>query len=308
MLVGAVAVDAGAAEFWADLVAALALRQVRCDLLLFASYARLNRGLLRGDIDLAWNSPLAWLAVSNAARRAGRTTTALAMRDCDRDRRGVVVVDRTSPLEHPMELRGKRVAVGNWNHPLATLLPLLALDDHGLQVGRDFELVLADPHGDVHGDLESGERDAALALQKGHADAACLTADTLRRLTESEGHAGAQFAPLRAAPPRVIWRTVPQDACNLTAIDPVPTAARRLAAQLWMLPGPDGALLRLFAKYGFSRWLPGRVTEYGELQRAVQRFAASADSSLGLHVGTSALAAARGKDPPLAPRVPKRRR
>lgn len=290
LVLGAVAVDAVAADFWSDLIAALSLRQVACDLLLFASYARLNRALLRGDIQLAWNTPLAWLAVSAAAETTGRKTAAVAMRDIDRDRRGVVVVAKDASIAHPLELRGKRIGVGNWNHPLATLMPLLALEDQGLVAGRDFELVVFDRHGAVHGDHDAGEREAALALQQKRIDAACLTADTLGRLAQTEGHAGGQFAGLRASAAHVVLKTPAQDACNLTVIEPVSAEVKRLVATLWALPGQDAAVQRLFALFGFCRWLPGRVTEYAELKRAVHRFgvdadARSGDGRAGAHLG-----------------------
>ena len=50
-----------------------------------------GRGPARPPIDIAWNSPLAWL---DAQRRSGGTCRAIAMRDTDRDRVSHVVARR----------------------------------------------------------------------------------------------------------------------------------------------------------------------------------------------------------------------
>src|SRR6185295_5324089 len=52
------------------------------DFVLYSSYERQVAAHLRGEIDLAWNSPLAWIHTQRAAPDRAR---AIAMRDTDRD-------------------------------------------------------------------------------------------------------------------------------------------------------------------------------------------------------------------------------
>jgi ABC-type phosphate/phosphonate transport system substrate-binding protein len=50
---------------------------------LYADYDLQNAALLSGDVEIAWNSPLAWL---QAQQLTGGNCRAIAMRDTDRDR------------------------------------------------------------------------------------------------------------------------------------------------------------------------------------------------------------------------------
>ena len=65
--------------------------------------------LLDATIDIAWNSPLAWL---DAQRRSGGTCRAIAMRDTDRDRVSYIVARRDGRSRTLADLRGRTVAVG----------------------------------------------------------------------------------------------------------------------------------------------------------------------------------------------------
>ena len=55
------------------------------DYVLFSNYERQVEAHLRGDIHVAWNSPLAWIQTERLAERVGRRAEAIAMRDTDRD-------------------------------------------------------------------------------------------------------------------------------------------------------------------------------------------------------------------------------
>ena len=61
------------------------------DVAFYSTYELQVTALLDGSIDIAWNSPLAWL---DAQRRTGGACRAIAMRDTDRDRS--VVFRRTA--------------------------------------------------------------------------------------------------------------------------------------------------------------------------------------------------------------------
>ena len=69
------------------------------DYVLYSNYERQVEDLVAGRIDVAWNSPLAWVRSERLARRRRRRVEALTMRDTDRDLTSVVVVRADSP--HP---------------------------------------------------------------------------------------------------------------------------------------------------------------------------------------------------------------
>ena len=113
-----------------------------------------------GTIDIAWNSPLAWL---DAQRRSGGTCRAIAMRDTDRDRVSYFVARRDGPVRTLADLRGRTLATGAIDSPQATLIPLGRLRREGLDPATDVTVRRFDVLVGKHGDHVGGERDALRA-------------------------------------------------------------------------------------------------------------------------------------------------
>src|SRR3954469_8788544 len=135
--VGAVLYDPKVSVIWEIIRDFFESNRCPMDVKLYGNYDLQNEALMAGEIDIAWNSPLAWL---DAQRRSGGTCRAIAMRDTDRDRVSHLVVKRESGIEQVQQLRGKTVAVGAQDSPQATLIPLGILQREGLEPGRDFQL------------------------------------------------------------------------------------------------------------------------------------------------------------------------
>src|SRR4051794_41016563 len=174
LLLGAVAYDAKVVPIWEGFRGVLQARGLPFDFVLFSSYERQVEALFSGLIHVAWNSPLAWIQADRVARARGRTASAIAMRDSDRDLTSVVLVRAGDPAARLEDLRGRTVAVGAADSPQATLIPLLHLSESGLAPGRDVQLLRHDVFIGKHGDHIGGERDAVRALLAGRADAACV--------------------------------------------------------------------------------------------------------------------------------------
>src|SRR3954464_15819820 len=85
IILGAVAYDAKVIPIWDGFRAWFAARDLPLDYILYTSYERQVAAHLKGDLDVAWNSPLAWLQIARLAAKAGRTASTIAMRDTDRD-------------------------------------------------------------------------------------------------------------------------------------------------------------------------------------------------------------------------------
>jgi len=94
IVVGAVLYDPKVSVIWDIIRAFFEERGCPIDVVYYTSYELQVKALLEGHLDVAWNSPLAWV---DAQRRAGGTCRAIAMRDTDRDRvsQWVVRVKRT---------------------------------------------------------------------------------------------------------------------------------------------------------------------------------------------------------------------
>lgn len=253
LVLGAVAHDATVVAICEGFQAYFESRGLPFDFVLYSNYDRQVAAHLRGEIDVAWNSPLAWLRTARAAPDRAR---AIAMRDTDRDRTSVVLV-RADPGMRPLAIAELgTVGVGAADSPQATLIPLRALADAGARA----ESVCHDDRVGQHGDHIAGERDAVRALLAGMVDAACIL----------DGHRAtfardALFAPDQLC---VALETEPYDLHNLTAIADTPAIAT-FRELLLEMSYHDPAVRPLLDLGGLTRWLPGRTTRYGSLARAI---------------------------------------
>jgi ABC-type phosphate/phosphonate transport system substrate-binding protein len=253
LILGAVAYDAKVVPIWDGFKTYFESHGLAFDFVLYSSYERQVAAHLRGDIDVAWNSPLAWIQTQRAAPDRAR---AIAMRDTDRDLTSAVLVRAGDPAAVPTARDLRVVGVGARDSPQATLIPLLALADAGARCEVVHHDVLVGKHGDHIG----GERDAVKALLAGTVDAACVL-DGNRLVFAREG----LFAPGQL---RAVLQTAPYDHCNFTALADTPAIAR--FRELLLAMSYDDPVVRpLLDMEGLTRWLPGRTSGYALLERAV---------------------------------------
>jgi phosphonate transport system substrate-binding protein len=260
IILGAVAYDAKVVPIWDGFRAWFAARGLPFDYVLYTSYERQVEAHLRGDLDVAWNSPLAWLEARALAAKHGRRAETIAMRDTDRDLTSVVLVRADSPIRTIQDLRGKRVGVGAADSPQATLIPLAALAEAGVEVDEVRHDVLVGKHGDHVG----GERLAVKALLAGSVDAACII-DGNRLAFSNEG----LLAPNAT---RVLHQTGAFDHCNMTVLDGASPHIAKFRELLLGMEYSDPEVRPLLDLEGLTRWLPGRTSGYAPLERAVERF------------------------------------
>jgi len=255
LVMGAVAYDPKVVTIWDGFRDWFATRGLDFDYVLFSNYERQVEALLAGQVDVAWNSPLAWV-------RAARTghVRALAMRDSDCDLTSVVVVRAGGGIESVADLAGRTVAVGAVDSPQATLIPLSHLRSLGVD---DVEVRYHDVGVGKHGDHIGGERDAARALMAGTADAACMI-DGNHLLFGVEG-------TLPAGSTRIVAQTPPYDHCNFTVGQSAPPElVDRLAGLLLEMSYDDPEVRPLLDLEGLKAWREGRTSGYAQLERAVE--------------------------------------
>jgi ABC-type phosphate/phosphonate transport system substrate-binding protein len=259
VLLGAVAYDPKVVTIWDGFRRWFAEQDFAFDYVLYSNYERQVDDLLGGRIDVAWNSPLAWVRARRlAAAGAVPGVAAIAMRDTDCDLTSVIVVRDDSPVRSLADLDGKTVATGAVDSPQATLLPLAALRDAGVSVHvRRFDVGVG-----LHGDHVGGERDAARALADGSVDAACMI-DANHLLFAREG-------TLPAGSTRVVGQTSPYDHCNMTTGPAADAASVDRFRELLLGMSYDDAVVRpLLDLEGLKQWVPGRTEGYRPLEAAV---------------------------------------
>jgi phosphonate transport system substrate-binding protein len=264
-VLGAVAYDAKVVTIWDGFQRWFAQESFDFDYVLFTNYERLVEAQFRGEVDVAWNSPLAWLESERLAARLGRSARALAMRDTDQDLTSVILVRADSDVRALSDLRGRTVAVGADDSPQATILPLLHLAEHGLTPRQDFEVLVHDVLSGKHGDHVGGERDAVRALVAGKADAACvLDANALGFVRDGTVHEGAL---------RMVAETAPFDHCNFTVLDTADELQTVHFTELLLGMRYDDPTVRpLMDLEGLKQWRPARLDGYKPLARALDRF------------------------------------
>jgi ABC-type phosphate/phosphonate transport system substrate-binding protein len=260
--VGAVAYDPKVVTIWEGFKEYFAARRVKIDYVLYSTYDAQVEANLCGEVDVAWNSPLAWVKsqiVSGGACRA------VAMRDSDRDLTTKVLVRANSALGSLAELEGKTVAVGASDSPQATLIPLGMIADSGVDPLRDLRILYNDVMVGKHGDHVGGEREAAKALAAGLADAACVL-DSNYLVFINEG-------TLDPGTTRVLATTPPFDHCNFTVRADSPEARiQPFVDTLLAMSFQDPKVRVLMELEGLKQWLPARTSGYAQLENAVQRF------------------------------------
>ncbi len=262
LVMGAVAYDPGVVTIWNGFRSWFREHGFDLDYVLYSNYERQVEDLLAGHIDVAWNSPLAWVRARRLAEAQGRRIRAMAMRDTDCDLRSVIVVRSSSGLQSVADLEGKVVATGAVDSPQATLLPLSMLRSSGLEPGKDFEVVRFDVGVGLHGDHVGGERDAARALVDGQVDAACMIAGNHQLFSVD--------ATLPAGTTTVLAETPRFDHCNMTVGPDAPESSVERFAELLLAMSYDDEVVRpLLDLEGLKEWRAGRTLAYAPLEAAV---------------------------------------
>lgn len=265
VILGAVAYDPKVVTIWEGFREFFAAHDLAFDFVLYSNYERQVAAHVRGDMDVAWNSPLAWLQLERIAKRLGRSAQAIAMRDSDRDLTSVIVA-RTGEVASLADLRGKTIAVGAGDSPQATLIPLVHLQQAGLVPGRDVEVRRFDVLLGKHGDHIGGERDAARALVAGEVAAACMI-DGNHLLFAREG-------VLPSGSTHIVAQTAAYDHCNFSVLDDLGAAPKmkRFTELLLGMSYADPTLRPLMDLEGLRAWLPGRTEGYALLEQAIDAF------------------------------------
>jgi ABC-type phosphate/phosphonate transport system substrate-binding protein len=265
LIMGAVAYDAKVVTIWDGFQQYFRRHGLEFDYVLYSNYEKQVEAQVLGQIDVAWNSPLAWLQAERVAGRIGRSADAICMRDTDRDLTSIFIVRTDSAIAALADLAGKTIAVGAFDSPQARLIPLNYLAAQGLDPATDVTVVPFDVLVGKHGDHIGGERDAVRALLRGSADAACIL--------DANHLAFAREGTIPPGATRVLAQTPTYDHCNFTVLGGAP--ADKIAAFRRLLLGmsyADAEVRPLLDLEGLKRWLPGRVEGYAQLAQAVDRF------------------------------------
>ena len=173
---------------------------------LYSTYDAMCAGLLDGQVDIAWNAPMAH--AQSLIQSNGECRT-LAMRDTDNDRHTFIVTLTESGITDLDGLRGCRLALGMDTSSELWLLPVAQLAEAGFDVRTDCTLVELEPT--QYDNLQSWVDDAAIfaAVADGRADAGAIFEPWLPALIRRAGMTDDDITE--------VWRTRPYSHCAFTA-------------------------------------------------------------------------------------------
>lgn len=258
--VGAVMYDPKVSVIWEIIRDFFDTQGAPIDVAFYSTYDDQNDGLLSGAIDIAWNSPLAWI---DAQRRSGHACRAIAMRDTDRDRVSYVVAGRRGPVRTLTDLKGRTIATGAIDSPQATLIPLGRLRQEGLNPGVNVTVRRFDVLVGKHGDHIGGERDALTCLTRGEADA-CAMLDLNWDGWITDGTIDPNDFT-------IVGKTDRFDHCVFTVRQTLDSSVERVWLDaLFAMRYDNPAHREMMDLEGLKAWLPGRTTGFGLLTAAVE--------------------------------------
>ena len=260
ILLGAVAYDPKVVTIWEGIRKHFQEQDSPMDFALFSNYERQVEELLKGHIDIAWNTPLAHVRVR---QRTNNESLSLGMRDSDRDFCAKVITRRDSGIKSLSDLEGKTLAVGSSDSTQARILPLYFIAKEGVDLSR-IKLLAFDTDLGKHGDTGTSEIDVLKALHDGRADAGTV-GDLIWVNEQAAGHVDSSKV-------EVLWTTPGFDHCMFdahpsVAPENVESFKRALFAMKWDNPRHR----RLLELEGLREWLPPREEGYQSLQEALEQ-------------------------------------
>jgi ABC-type phosphate/phosphonate transport system substrate-binding protein len=264
VLVGAVAYSPRAVTIWEGMRTYFQEAGPAIDYVLFSNYDAQVQALLARQVDVAWNTNLAWVKVY---RRTNGACRALAMRDVDARFSTLFVARGDRPVAALADLRGKRVALGSADSAQAAILPVHFLSQAGVEPGRDCDLLRFDLDVGKHGDTGTSELEVLRALRDGRADAGALGDATWFR----------QVAEGRVDPRQVrpMWTSPGYCHCNFTVLADFPEdLGRRWTSSLLAMRYDDPRWRELMDLEGLKQWIradPDTLEGYRVLFEAVER-------------------------------------
>jgi phosphonate transport system substrate-binding protein len=265
--IGAVAYAPSAVTIFEDIRRYFDHRGMSIDYVLFSHYDALVEALRKGEVDIAWNTPLAH---AQYHRKAGNASQTLVMRDVDCNVRSVLVVRADASVRTPLDLAGKSLVLGSRQAAEATVLPVHFLRGQGVNFDR-IKIHSLDGKADLRGNPCSSEVHVLAALNEGKGQAGIIGERFWKHLSEHE--------PDRVSGLKVIWVSPPFSHCVFTASkDFDKDLAARFTRLMIAMDPSDPLAAEAMRLEGTRRWVAGSQEGFRELLKALDEPSACCSS------------------------------
>jgi ABC-type phosphate/phosphonate transport system substrate-binding protein len=241
----------------ANLTTYLTRKGFPCDSVMYASYAALIDGLDRGDVEIAWNVPIAH---AQYHIRHGCASQTLAMRETDVGLQLVLIAPADSKIQSPADLSGKRVILGR-DRDQDGLLSAHFLKRAGADL--DKVRIVRLPEQDAQGKRADTWTHLLQALAEGQGDAAVVP---LSFWTASKSWQ--EEHPTYKA----VWNSPSFNHCVFTAAKDFDTKLGNQFTRLMTTLDPNDPLVaELNRLEGTRKWLPGDSAGFESLIEALRQ-------------------------------------
>jgi phosphonate transport system substrate-binding protein len=256
--IGAVAYAPSAVTIFDGLTRYLNKNGMPSDYVLYSNYDSLIAALERGEIEIAWNTPLAHAKYHVRNNCSSQT---LVMRDVDVGVRSILVARTGSSIKSPSDLAGKNLVLGSLQAAEATVLPLHYLKKEGTDFGK-ITIVSLDQEVDSQGNPCASPQHVLKALRDGRGDAGIITSELWKHVKDDPKVRGSLD---------VIWTSPPFSHCVFTA---APTFDKKRAArftQLMQDMDPQAKeTIDVMRLEGTKKWLAGSADGFEDLVEALR--------------------------------------
>lgn len=252
--IGAVAYSPAAVTIFRSLTGYLNKNGLPSDYVLYSNYDSLVAALDRGEVDIAWNTPLAHAQYHVNNKCSSQT---LVMRDVDVGVRSILVARADSGIKSIKDLTGKKLVLGSSQAAEATVLPIYFLKKQGIDFSK-VKLVSLDSEVDGQGNPCASAQHVLKALRDGRGDAGIITAEVWEGIKHERGSL------------EQVWKSPPFSHCVFTAAAHFDKQRATRFTQLMQDMDPnEDATKDLMQQEGTRKWLPGSADGFKDLVEAL---------------------------------------
>jgi ABC-type phosphate/phosphonate transport system substrate-binding protein len=228
------------------------------DYVLYSNYDALVGALERGEVEIAWNTPLAHAQYH--CRNQGASQT-LVTRDVDCDFRCVLIARADSGIDSVAKLPTAKLVLGSNQAAEATVLPLHFLEQEGLDVSQ-LDIVSLDGAADLQGNPCSSERHVLQALREGRGQAGVIGQRLWQQIAAEQSQGSEEFV--------AVWTSPPFSHCVFTASDKFDQALAHRFTELMLAMDPgDPLTAEVMRLEGTRKWVAGSPDGFRELITAI---------------------------------------
>ncbi|MFV0482298.1 MAG: phosphate/phosphite/phosphonate ABC transporter substrate-binding protein [Campylobacteraceae bacterium] len=258
--VGAVVYDPKVTVVWKIIANFFRENGFNIDCVFFKDYKMQVDAFMENKIDIAWNSPLAW--VDTFIRTDGRCKKS-AMRDTDIDRETLFLAKVDSKISSLSDFKNKKIGFGAIDSPQARLIPVNYLANNGLFSGNDYKEIIFNVGFGLHGDHVGGELDALKALKDDFVDVSVCLDLNYKAWVENGTIDEKQIIQ--------IAKTPKFDHCIFTLQEDIdPKVLENWEKILFKMDYNNKNHKEMMDMEGLKKWVKGRTSGFEQLHEAVK--------------------------------------